>query len=363
MAVFEDRRNRVRGGLVLVEAVGPLEGRPAEVDPLGLALRPVVDLLEGVLADVADRDRAGLGVEAEAPRISQPVGVDLRPGARGPVDERVVRRDGVGRAAVPVDGLMRSSLPSSVSRFCPLRSRIVLLAAVARADVEVAVRPELELAAVVVFGEVGHVQDLAGAALVEGAVRADRVADHVLVLVGTGEVGVDHVGALEIRREGDREESLLVVVGHLVGDVEGRVGEHLTVPDDAHAAALLDDVEVIAAGWLGDVGGLVEVADLLQRRLAGGRGRLTLRRSSRRWTTIRRPRRNRRRVRSARPRRRSSKPCRSFRRTLRPLGVRRGAGAAELRLLLLVTRLADDVARLDRHDLARVVHPGLRWGG
>src|SRR6185437_11715616 len=79
--------------------IGPLKCRPAEVDPLGLALLPVVDLLEGVLADIADRDRAGLGVEAEAPRIAQPIGVDLRPGPRGAVDERVVRRDGIGRAA------------------------------------------------------------------------------------------------------------------------------------------------------------------------------------------------------------------------------------------------------------------------
>ena len=223
VAVFEDRRDRVRGGLVLVEAVGSLKGRPAEVGPLGLALLPVVDLLEGVLADVADRDRAGLGVEAEAPRISQPVGVDLRPGARGPVDERVVWRDGVGRAAAPGGRPDAEQLAEQRVEVLARSARIVLLAPVARADVEVAVRAELELAAVVVFGEVGHVQDLAGAALVEGAVRADRVADHVLVLVGAGEVGVDEVGALEVRREGDREEPLLVVVGHLVADVEGRV--------------------------------------------------------------------------------------------------------------------------------------------
>ena len=34
---------------------------------------------------------------------------------------------------------------------------------------------------------------------------------------------------------------------------------------DADRPALLDDVEVIAAGRLGDVVGLVEVADLLER--------------------------------------------------------------------------------------------------
>ena len=80
--------------------------------------RQPVDLLVLVLADVADHERAGVGVEAELPRVAQAVRPDLGPAAA--VRERVVGRD--RRAPRPRVGVgsMRSSLPSSVSSDWPL---------------------------------------------------------------------------------------------------------------------------------------------------------------------------------------------------------------------------------------------------
>src|SRR5262249_52972698 len=72
-----------------------LEGVPAEVGAAGAGGRRVVELLEAVLADVADRDSRLLGadgVEGEAEGVAEAVGIDLV--AARLADEGVGGRDG-----------------------------------------------------------------------------------------------------------------------------------------------------------------------------------------------------------------------------------------------------------------------------
>src|SRR5262245_50740709 len=98
MRIFENRWDDERVRRIAVRTAGAvhvtaLEAAPAEVDgtpPPGID-RAVVDLLPGILADVADVQRAGHPVEREAPGVAQPIRPDLRPRGRL-ADERVVGR-------------------------------------------------------------------------------------------------------------------------------------------------------------------------------------------------------------------------------------------------------------------------------
>src|SRR3954468_23361505 len=92
MRVLDDRR--ARAGRALVGEVAPraLERAPAPVDAAPAAAAGEVDLLHGVLPDVADDEVARATVERVAPRVAEAVGVDLGPGA-GAARERVRRRD------------------------------------------------------------------------------------------------------------------------------------------------------------------------------------------------------------------------------------------------------------------------------
>src|SRR5262249_25685476 len=113
------RLSRLVSRVALVDA--PAEVREPE------AVREGVDLLPRVLPHVADVERAGGAVEGEAPRVADAVGGDLP----APVAEA-------------------QDLAQAVRERLGVVLRIAAGAAVAHADVEQAVRPELELAAVVV---------------------------------------------------------------------------------------------------------------------------------------------------------------------------------------------------------------------
>src|SRR5690606_1341564 len=147
-----------------------------------------VDLLERVLADVAEPELAGRRIEAPAPRVPQAPREDLRAivlreigvrrAARLP-GEWIVRRDPVRRGrAADVD-------PEHLAeqRAGPLRVaiRVAAGAAVTEADVEIAVRPEFEMTAVVVrerLRQAEHVLPRAGrerrAAVLARVPRDDR---------------------------------------------------------------------------------------------------------------------------------------------------------------------------------------------
>ena len=56
-----------------VERSVPSNADQPKFAPRSVAAGDEVDLLERVLADVADRQRAGLAVEGEAPRVAQAV--------------------------------------------------------------------------------------------------------------------------------------------------------------------------------------------------------------------------------------------------------------------------------------------------
>ena len=133
------RAGRVGRVRVVVQSLAHV---PAVVDALaGAGRSSEVDLLPPVLADVADREITGQAIEREAPWIAQPTS-----GAEA---------NGLSAGALP-SGLIRSSLPSSgvlsasvTVRFWPCGA-VAAAAAVAGARVELAVRAELQLAAVVV---------------------------------------------------------------------------------------------------------------------------------------------------------------------------------------------------------------------
>src|SRR5918996_896824 len=71
----------VRLGQLVPEGVGALEDVPAEVDQPARARGKVVDLLPLALAHVGDVEAVGLGVEAEAPGVAEPVRGDFPLGA------------------------------------------------------------------------------------------------------------------------------------------------------------------------------------------------------------------------------------------------------------------------------------------
>jgi hypothetical protein len=127
----------------------PLPAVPAVVLAARAGRRLQVDLLPARLPDVGDPQVAAQAVEREAPGVAQPVGPDLAAGA-GDADERIAGGDGVGQprvAAVDVDA--QHLAEQGVERLTVLL-RIAAAAAVAGGDVEEAVRPEGDLAAVVV---------------------------------------------------------------------------------------------------------------------------------------------------------------------------------------------------------------------
>src|SRR5688572_11216363 len=135
--------------------------------PLAVGRLPV-DLLEMVLADVGDEEPAVLAVEAERVRIAQAIGPDLR--TRAHVDlreallgdaeerhhailvgmaERIAFGDLVADAVGRVDVDAEQVAPQHVLALTGIQ-RIAFPARVTLADVEVAVGPELDAAAVVV---------------------------------------------------------------------------------------------------------------------------------------------------------------------------------------------------------------------
>ena len=93
MAVRDHGGDRARRRLVEV-APPALPRRASRSSRRARGPSREVDLLDLVLADVADGQVAVGAVEREAPRVAQAVGVDLAAGARAP-DERVRRRDRV----------------------------------------------------------------------------------------------------------------------------------------------------------------------------------------------------------------------------------------------------------------------------
>ena len=198
---------------------------PAVVLEPGRAALGVVELLPRVLPDVADVQVAGLTVEREAPRVPEPVADDERLRTLAPDVELQQLAEGRPQVLRPVLGIAAG-------------------AAVAGPGVEVAVRPEDEVPAVVVFVRIVLEEDLAQ--LPRPARQPARlVLDDPRVAVAVGVVDVEVPVLRVLRAEREPEESLLAVVEDERADVEERTGAQPSADDDAHPADLLGDVDVV----------------------------------------------------------------------------------------------------------------------
>jgi hypothetical protein len=226
VVVLEDREHTVRRHAPAgrLEAESALHVVPAVVPSSG-AGGLEVDLLALVLSDVPDEQVACLPVEGEPPRIAQPVGPDLGTGS-GHSHEGVAGRNGVGQGAVHVEP---QDLAQERAQILSVLVRIPTAAAVTRSDVEVAVRAELELPAVVVVvdrmrdGQEDHARSrvrLVGIGRGDVVAREHVVAVQVRVidveqpvrLVGGVERGAQQpflAEGLEVHQRADREERVL----------------------------------------------------------------------------------------------------------------------------------------------------------
>ena len=180
--------------------VAALAADPAEVHRRRDRRRPDVQLLPPVLSHVADVHVAGEAVEREAERVAQPQVPDLVAGGllveegvrrgHGVVaghHAAVVGRPGAGIDAVHVDAKhLAEQAVGALAVAVGALPAVAATATVAGRDVEEAVRPERELAAVVVGGGgvldhhdgrgrggIGHV-GVAGRALCSGPSRCPR---------------------------------------------------------------------------------------------------------------------------------------------------------------------------------------------
>jgi hypothetical protein len=166
----------------------PFPHVPAVILAAAGGRRLPIHLFPSRLADVADPQIARPPIEGVAPRIAQPVGPDLgqRTGRR---HEGVVRRDPVGR---PVGGSRVD--PEHLAEERPERlrvaARIAAAAAVAESYIEVSVRSEHEVAAVVVGIGLIDEQHLPPGRHVRSIAR-HRVLDDTCVAVDVREVDVE----------------------------------------------------------------------------------------------------------------------------------------------------------------------------
>jgi MFS family permease len=263
---------------------------PSVVQPSAVRRHPV-DLLQFALADIGYPDV--VAVEAEAPRVAEAVGPNLRARVVA-VDERIVGGNAVGsiaRRRVDIDPQQlaeQSVEPLTVVVWIPRTS------AVAKRDVQVSVRPELERAAVVIrVWLIDPEQDARGIRQCDvfvGRVSLVLGNDRIAVYIGV----VDEESAVRpiLGVKGQAEQSLLTAGGDLFRDVEKRLLNEFGVAYDSDATDLFDDEEATAPvtriryeqGRLQPVDdgsqldrGVTEVERGRGRRLGGGRaiGRLT----------------------------------------------------------------------------------------
>jgi hypothetical protein len=232
-----------------------------------------VDLLASVLPYVGDHHVASRSIEGEAPGIAQPVGPNLlairRPG------EGIAGRDRVGRdlARMRVDA---KDLAQQFFGVLAVFEGISAAAAVAERDVEVTVRAELELAAVVVgFLGVADAEDLLADRRATAWVRPEGIEVNVAfgaTRLGRAGIGdVDAAAAFEIRRRSDREHPPLdFTAAHEFGQVEELPSSG--GPGFKDLAIAFDDQQPLRVGRArGDVDGLAEFADQVQRHRLGRR--------------------------------------------------------------------------------------------
>lgn len=250
--------------------------------------RLVVHLFARALADVADDQRAGGAgpavVETVAPRIPQAEVPDLAQGRdRLRVDERIVGGNPVaGRVIVGDADVNPEHLAEQRERILRVVVGIVATATIAGADIEISIRPEREVAAVVIG--VARMRDgapVAGPDQIEsgGGIRRQRrgrrspESGHDDIATGTGEIDEEPPARGGVGGEGHAEQALFTTSeddGR--AQVEERGGQQYAVVEDPDEAALLDDEEPRRGRRIGDEGdrGREPLRDQLRAELGRG---------------------------------------------------------------------------------------------
>ena len=186
--VLEDRKSRAAvqeiitaPWRVVVEAVHAFEDAPAVILSSGAGRRLEVDLFPGVLSDIGNKKVPGSSIERAAPWVAQTVGPDfIQPGT---ADKRIVGRHRVvavriAREIIAVDVHAQDFAQPGFEILSGLE-RISATTTVAYGNIEVAIRTESELTAVMIAAGlilrqdnlrrvgIGHVR-VAGGNLVAG---------------------------------------------------------------------------------------------------------------------------------------------------------------------------------------------------
>ena len=205
---------------------------------------------------VCDPQVAGLPVELESPWIAQAVGPDLAP-SPAPAHERVVRRDPIRFAALRVR-VDPKHLRQQDPEVLAVQHRVALASTVAHADVEVAVWPEHDVAAVVVGERLVDQQDQPRAARV-GPVAVHEVLDDVRVAAVVRVVDVEEPA---VRGEGEAEQPALPARADLPAYVQRGLGIDVSAPYRHDLAPLLRYVQGGIAGTDRHGQSTVEARDL-----------------------------------------------------------------------------------------------------
>jgi len=171
MGILRHRQDHILRGRAAAVGMRALVTVPTVILPAGAVRRLEAHFLPLVLAHIGQVKVAGGAVEAEAPHVAQTPRPDLRR-AQPAQGERVVRRDAV-RALIAIDVNAQNGAKQRPG-ILGVALRIARRAAIAQRDVQVAVRPEGDHAAVVVgvglvdaqqfarAGGIGHVRIVPG---------------------------------------------------------------------------------------------------------------------------------------------------------------------------------------------------------
>jgi hypothetical protein len=182
---------------------------PAIIAPPRVSLLDI-DLFPEVLADVRDVEIAVRRVERESPGVTKPKVPDLsaRPGLP---NEWIVGRNRVRGAGIDIDA---KDLSQQRAPILAVSLRISRASTVAQADVEIAVRPERELSAVVVGVGLVHEEDFALRARSAIGVGRDEVLGHAGVSRPVGVIDVELAVRRVLRMERESQKPLLAPTAH-----------------------------------------------------------------------------------------------------------------------------------------------------
>ncbi len=258
------RTARVRAARRGERGLAALAADPAQVRRCRGRSADEVDLLPLVLSNVAHVEVAGVPIEGEAEGVAHSDGPDLVAGARLAgigivVGHRVV---GAVEAALGGDGSrihpahvdaqdlsQQGARALAVSR--DSRAVVALRSAIARRDVQVAVRTERQLAAVVVGRRMVDAEDDGPGSRIGDIRIAGRsliALDHDVAVREAGVVDVEAAGRPVVGLHGHREEPPLTAVQDLVETRGSEVEEghrqqrlRLARPDEDHALLRRDE--------------------------------------------------------------------------------------------------------------------------